>query len=116
MKRKIIIILIILGILLAAYSLIGQIIGAFKSSDRLSDAVDKVYNLEVKNKELKGKLAQIKSPEFIEQQARDKLGLSKQGETVIIIPEQKLKEILGASQSAQIRLANWLGWLKVFFH
>ena len=90
MKRKIIVILIILGVLLATYSLINQIIGAFKSSDRLSDAVEKVYNLEAKNKELKEKLAQIKSPAFIEKQARDKLGFSKPGETVIIIPEQKI--------------------------
>ncbi len=116
MKRKIIVILIILGVLLATYSLINQIIGAFKSSDRLSDAVEKVYNLEAKNKELKEKLAQIKSPAFIEKQARDKLGFSKPGETVIIIPEQKIKEILGASQSARIRLPNWQGWLKVFWH
>lgn len=116
MKRKIKVILVILVVLLVVYNLINQIIGAFKSSDRLSEAVEKVYNLEAKNKELKEKLAQIKSSAFIEKQARDKLGFSKQGETVIIIPEQKLKEILGASQSAQIRLPNWLGWLKLFFH
>lgn len=115
MKRKIKVILVILVVLLVVYNLINQILGAFKSSDRLSSAVEKVYSLEAKNKELKGKLAQIKSPAFIEQQARDKLGLSKPGETVVIIPEQKLKEILGISQSAQIRFPNWKGWLKLFW-
>ncbi len=115
MIRKIIAILAVLVILLIAYNLVSQILGAFKSSDRLSAMADKVYSLEAQNKELKKKLEEIKSPQFIEQQARDKLGLSKKGETIVIIPEQKLKEVLGVSQSAQIRFPNWQGWLKLFF-
>ena len=74
-----------------------------------------LYKLQNENKELKKKLARIKALDFIEAEARDKLGLSKKGETVVIIPEDKLKLVMGASQSAQIRLPNWLGWLKVFF-
>ena len=31
--------------------------------------------------------------------------------------EEKLKEVMGVSQSAQhVRLTNWLGWLRVFWH
>lgn len=88
---------------------------AVKSSERLSQAADTVYQLEAKNKELKKKLTQIQSPQFIEEQARNKLGLSKAGETIVIIPEEKLRQVLGATQSAQVRLPNWLGWFKVFF-
>lgn len=88
---------------------------AIKSGERLSDSVNAVYKLEIKNKELKKRLAEVQSPDFIEKEVRNKLGLSKKGETVVVIPEDKLKLILGASTSAQIRLPNWLGWLKVFF-
>lgn len=108
--------LIILVILLIAYNLITQIIAAVKSGERLSQAAEVVYKLEIKNKQLKKKLSQVQSAEFIEQQARDKLDLSKAGEVLMIIPEEKIKQILGASQTAQIRLPNWLGWWKVFFH
>jgi len=116
MLKKIIIGLIILVLLVIAYNLIKQIMEATKSGERLSQAADVVYQLEVKNRELKDKLKQIQSPEFIEEKIRNKLGLAKAGETVVVIPEEKLKSVLGASSSAQIRLPNWLGWLKLFWH
>ncbi len=116
MIRKIITIGMLLAVLLIAYNLLVQITDALKQGDRLSQAADAVYKLEIKNRELKQKLAQIQSPEFVESQARDKLGLGKPYETTIIIPDDKLKSVLGASEAAQIvRLPNWLGWWKVFF-
>ena len=115
MVRKIILGTIILVVLMVAYNLLIQITDAVRSGERLSKAADMVYKLEAKNRDLKKKLAQIQSPEFIEEQARNKLGLSKVGETVVIIPEDKLKLIMGVSTSTQIRLSNWLGWWKVFF-
>ena len=117
MIKKIALGAIFLVSLAVAYNLINQIINTTKSGDRLSQAVDTVYKLELKNKELKKKLTQIQSLDFIERVARDKLGLGKKGETVVIIPEETLKLVLGASEPAQgIRLPNWLGWLKVFWH
>lgn len=109
--------LVIVIVLVIAYNLLRQITQALKSGERLSEATEELYKLQNKNQELKKKLPQIQSLDFIEQQARDKLGLSKKGETVVIIPEDKLKLVMGASASAQIpRLSNPLGWLKVFFH
>lgn len=115
MLKKIVIGLIVLVLLVIAYNLIKQIMEATKSGERLSQAADAVYQLEIKNKGLKQKLIQIQSPEFIEEEVRNRLGLAKAGETVVVIPEDRLKSVLGASSSAQIRLPNWLGWWKVFF-
>lgn len=115
MIRKILLASIIIVVLLVAYNLIRQITDALRSSERLSLAAETVYKLEAKNRELKKKLTQIQSPEFIEQQARDKLGLSKNGETIVIITEDQLKQVMGASESAKVRLPNWLGWWRVFF-
>ncbi|MBI4039092.1 septum formation initiator family protein [Candidatus Daviesbacteria bacterium] len=116
MIKRIFLGLIILVVLVIVYNLIAQIMEAVKSGERLSSAAETVYKLEIKNKELKQKLFQVQSVEFIEEQARNKLGLSKTGESVVVIAEEKLKMILGASQTAQIRLPNWLGWLRVFWH
>lgn len=116
MFRKVAIGTIIVIVLVIAFNLVTQIINTIKSGDRLSIQAEIVYNLEAKNRELKKKLTQIQSPQFIEEQARDKLGLVKNGETIVIIPEEKLKQVLGASTSARIvRLPNWLGWFRVFF-
>ena len=93
-----------------------RILESSKFGERLSQAADLVYKLEIKNKALKEKLQKIKSQEFIEEQARNKLGLAQKGETVVVIPEDKLKLVMGASQSAEIKYPNWLGWLRVFWH
>lgn len=116
MVKKIALSLIILVIMVVAYNLITQIMVSTKSGERLSSAADTVYKLEAKNKALKNKLAEIQSPEFIEEEIRNKLGFAKKGETVVVISDDKLKLVLGASSPAQIRLPNWLGWLRVFWH
>lgn len=115
MIKKIALGCIILVILFVVYNLVNQIIEATRSGERLSEAADVVYKLETKNKQLKNKLSQIQSPQFLEEEIRNKLGMSKKGETVVVIPEEKLKSVLGASQAAEIKLPNWLGWWKIFF-
>ncbi len=116
MIKKLVIIAIISVGLIAGYNLVSQILDAAKSGERLTDAADAVVKMENKNKELKKELADSRSPQFIEEKARNKLGLGKVGETIVIIPDEKIKQVLGATQSAQeVRLPNWLGWLRVFF-
>lgn len=107
--------MIIAASLFIAYNLLSQILQAVKSSERLSSEAEDLFKLEAKNKELKAKLSQIRSPEFIEKEARNKLGLAKPGETVIIIPDEKIRAILQATPSAQTRLSNPLGWWRLFF-
>ena len=116
MKKKVLIVIIFLVSIFITYNLLNQIFNALKSEERLSLAAEALYKLEVKNKQLKQRLGEISSREFIEEQARNKLGLGKKGETMVIIPDEKLKEVLGASESAsEKRLPNWLGWWRLFF-
>lgn len=116
MHKKIGLTIFFLIIVLIIYSLISQILGASKSGDRLSKAAEELTKLQMENKELKNRLALIKSSSFVEQQARDKLGLAKPGETVVVIPQEALDKVLGASKKIEeIRLPNWLGWWRVFF-
>lgn len=114
--KKIVTFLIFIVFLFLAYGLIHQIWSAFQAEKRLSSEFEKLSGLQVKNQELKKMLSQAKSVDFLEQQARDKLGLSKEGETVFIIPQDKIDKVLGLSQKIEeLRLPNWQGWLKLFF-
>ena len=106
--------IIIVGLII--YNLLSQILEALKSGERLSSEAESLYQLEAKNRELKKKLEEIKSSDFVERVARNKLGLGKPGETVVIIPQEKIEEVLGASDSAQaVKLSNPLGWWRLFF-
>lgn len=116
MFKKTGLIVIVAAAIFIAYNLFSQILQAVKSSERLTSEAEDLFKLEAKNKQLKVKLSQISSPEFIEKEARNKLGLAKPGETVIIIPDQKIKEVLASGSATEVkRLPNPLGWLKVFF-
>ena len=117
MIKKLGTIAIISIVLILAYKIILQINDALKSGDRLSSQAETVYELEKANKEIKKKLSEAESPEFIEEEARNKLGLGKNGEVIVIIPDKTLKQVMEGSSSAKpVRLPNYQGWLKVFFH
>ena len=117
MKKKLI--LIIIGGLISlilVYNIINQIISTLKSGDRLSLETEKLNQLEVQNKELKQKLSEVQTLEFLEKEARDKLGYVKEDETLVIIPDEKIDEILNPKKPEEEKLPNWQGWLKIFFH
>lgn len=117
MSKKPFFLLLLIIVLIIAYNLIAQIVATLRSGERLQTTASQLQDLEAKNKELKKKLADVKSSDFIEQQARDKLGLGKAGETIVVIPDQKINSVLGISQESkqEVRLPNWQGWLKLFF-
>ena len=109
----------IFGLLLVfiiAYNLIGQIIATLKSGDRIEIATERLHQLEVENAELKINLEEVKKQDFIETQARNKLGLAKEGEVIVIIPDEKIDLLLGLNKKKEeVRLPNYLGWLKLFW-
>lgn len=99
------------------YSFAVRIYAALKSADRLTSSVNRLHDLEIKNTELKKQLKIVASPEFIEKIARDKLGLSKEDETTVIIDQEKLKQIIRSQKEAIVeqKLPNYLGWWRLFF-
>ncbi len=74
-----------------------------------------LQELEVKNKELKQRLEEATSSAFVEKQAREKLGLVREGETVVILDKAKIQAIAGAGNSMQVVMPLWRQWWKLFF-
>ena len=68
--------------------------------------------IQKKNEELKVKLQEAQSREFIEKIARDKLGLAKEGETVVILPPSEPEVTKSAEEKI---IPNWQKWWKLFF-
>lgn len=84
--------------------------------DEVEVALVQLENLKKENKDLKVQFEYSQTPEFLEKEARERLGLVKKGEKEIIIDpslfistdEAKPKESGGWWE-------NWEKWLKVFF-
>lgn len=76
----------------------------------------RLEKLELENEQLKRQGQIVQSPEFIEKEAREKLGFAKEGETVLILPEN-LQEKTGFNQSqvSSQEIPNWEKWRRLFF-
>jgi len=104
----------IVGILLIV-SLIRDIRRLLRASREIKLSEKKVQELEKENQQLVEKKKYYQSPEFIEEQARNKLNMAKPGETIVILPSN-LEEILGKSKKESLsELPNWQRWWKLFF-
>ncbi len=67
-----------------------------------------------KNGVLKKQLVQANNPQFVEEQARDKLFLAKPGEGVLVVSPPKTNTSAQSGKKSETR-PNWLQWWQLFF-
>ena len=87
---------------------------AHANTDKLKQEIEKI---KIDNEQLKQKIEMSASEEFIERQAREKLGLVKEGETVIVLPEEEALRQLSPKfieEEHNLPDPNWKKWLKLF--
>jgi cell division protein FtsB len=114
MRRKIInLAILIIGIGLII-NLSRDILRLLKADDRISQAQQRVEELEKQQAELQEKKDYFESDQFVEEQARNKLNLSKEGEAVVILPPN-VDELVGYQQPEETPvIPNWRQWLNLF--
>lgn len=72
--------------------------------------------LKNENKRLKDELTYSESPLFIEQEARNRLGLGKEGETVVIMPNVQYPiSNIQTKEEKEGNPPNWKRWWRLFF-
>ncbi len=103
----------ILGIIVVI-SLVGSIINSWKKKDIVKEREDILRHVEDQNQQLKKQLEEAQTPVFIEKAARDKLGLVKPGEIVVLLGKPV------ATGSVSLRgereeSVNWKQWWRLFF-
>ncbi|MBU0997986.1 septum formation initiator family protein [Patescibacteria group bacterium] len=109
--------LLIFGVIIVAISLVRNIIRAIDIRNRIKDEEKKVEVLRKEKEELEKKVAEVESDAYVEKQLRDKLGLAKEGEIVLILPEDEiLKKIAPILEEEEDLLPDptWKKWLKLF--
>jgi len=77
----------------------------------------KLEKQEDENKKLEEQVRMVQSDEFVEKQLRNKLGLVREGEIVIVLPEadivRKLAPIIPEEEEAKPK-RNYIKWLDLF--
>jgi len=110
--------------LFLALLLIGLSLSLYRSITRtgtvnlgIEDAQKRVDKLRAENIKLEEKLKEVRNVEFVEKQLRDKLGLAKEGEIVIILPEDEVLRKLAPTIEEEEEVLpdpNWKKWTKLF--
>lgn len=77
----------------------------------------RIAKIEEENKKLEEEVSKMQSIDFIEKEIRDKLGLVKEGETVVVLPEDEVLRKLAPKISYDddvLPKPNWEKWLDLF--
>jgi cell division protein FtsB len=88
-KRRLYQLTIIVIGLFIIYGSSRNILELWRQKQRVWRIQKEVKELEIKEAELKKKLEYYNSDEYVEKMAREKLLLQKEGETVILIPQEQ---------------------------
>ena len=115
MKSKLFqITIILLGVLLIV-KITGNFLRLFKAVQQIKTMEEQVLKLEKEKEKLSLKYQYYQTPEFIEEEARNKLNMAKPGETIVILPPN-LGEFLNHPKNKDSpSLPNWKKWWDLFF-
>jgi len=79
---------------------------------------EKVEKMKEDNLKLEAQIAQTQGSEFIDKEIRDKLGLVKEGEAIVILPDAEVLRKLAPQMPVEedtLPDPNWKKWEKLFF-
>lgn len=79
---------------------------------------NRIEELKNQNEALEENLVRVKSEEFVEKQLRDKLGLAKAGEVILVLPDaETLKKLAPKAGEEEENLPDptWKKWMNLFF-
>jgi cell division protein DivIC len=112
-SAKVIYLAIIIVGSVASFSLARNLYSTYGSSKYLEQAQAKLDRLRAENQDLLRENAEARDPSFIEREARERLGLVKPGEVVVILPEKEAAAGATEEPAAPAR-PIWQQWLGLF--
>jgi len=89
-----------------------------RAQDKLSNAETQLGEEQEEQKALMEELRVTTSHEFRERQARDKLGLAREGEIILVLPEDEvIRKLVSEPEENDFVLPeqNWKRWLELFW-
>jgi cell division protein FtsB len=110
--------LFIVFFILLTLSLARNVVRILRAGQRVEEAEGRVEKLKKENEELKKRLEMVGSEGYIEEQLRDNLGLAKEQEIIIVLPDEETLRALAPrleEEKETLPDPNWKKWMKLFF-
>lgn len=99
--------------LLAIFSLSRSVYAIWRKRDIVKARESALRQAEAENRRLKDKLAQVQSPFYVEKIARDKLGLAKPGEVIVLLPTKT--DVQQEQIMPRAEVPPWKQWWQLVF-
>lgn len=106
-----------LFIALLAVSVLRNIGKVKRIREEIAAEKQRIAKIEAENKNLERQVALTMSPQFVEKEIRNKLGLVKTGEVVVVLPDADiLRKLAPEAKIVQddLPLPIWEKWLRLF--
>lgn len=113
--KKIVFFIIIISSLVIINNLVHSIYTLWQKKNLVTNAHLELEKEKKKQMELKKDLEDVTKPQFVEEEARNKLFLAKPGEGVIVIPTGVIPATRSSKPQPQDTRPNWQKWWDVFF-
>jgi len=114
-KSKYFIVFLVLILILVLIAMGREAYRFYKISQEIGNLEKRIENLKKDNEELLKIKEYFTSKEFLEDEARIKLNMTKEGESVIFISNLDAAEEESASEEQHIKISNFKLWWKYFF-
>ena len=114
-KSKYFVFCLILFLVLVLVAMTKEAYRYYKVSQEIKDLENKIEDLKKSNEELAQEKEYFTSREFLEDEARKKLNMVKEGESVIIVSDPDILEEENKSEEQRPKIPNIKLWLEYFF-
>lgn len=125
MKRNLLLVLVVIVGIMIIFNSTKRLLVFKTTAQKIEEAESKLEQVKEENQRLKEQLEYTKSEEFREKEVRDKLGLAKEGEAVVLLPKEDGDQLqdtgIKSSKPNYIRcrscnfLQNYKKWWDLFF-
>jgi cell division protein FtsB len=109
--------LLLVVLILLLISFAGDLSRIENSDLKIDEAQQRLNKLESERIELEKQVNEVNSEEFVEKQIRDKLNLSKEGEIVIVLPDEEILRKIAPKRVEEMDTLpdpNWKKWVNLF--
>jgi cell division protein FtsB len=113
-RRQIAQVVVILISLYLSYTLIKSLLELYQARDRVTTQQARLDEAKLANADLKKRLEEVRSLDFLEKEAREQLNMQLPGEVVIVIEGVKGDRRREQTRK-EVKISNWSKWAKLFF-
>ncbi len=106
LRSRIFLAIIVVIFIISSFELINEVGRRYKFDQQIKQQQKQIETLQQQNGDLSNLIQYLNTNQFVEEEARKKLGLSKSGESVVVFPSTSTAPV-ATSSTSQSHVSMW---------